>query len=280
MKDPCEVSKPAPGKGRGMLPAAALEWAVRYVLAESPLEKLTWTLDSTQEKGRPAPVNVPDRPGRGAEFQLVKRAQKFPKAGALRAHEPRARALHTFVHHEVQAAELACRALVLFRKAEPEFRSGLLRIARDEVRHAGLYADHLEGLGFRYGDFAVRDWFWERGVQCTQPIQFVAFFGLGLEGANLEHTRRFAAAFREAGDEGAALIHEQIEREEIEHVCFSRKWFERWTDGSFEAWSRALPEPLTPSLFRSDPLNRKAREQAGQSSEFLRSLAAWRPIGS
>src|SRR5690606_31833324 len=103
--------------------------------------------------------------------------------------DPRARArlLHTFWFHELQAAELMCWALLKFPESEPAFREGLLRIWRDEVRHMGLYQAHIESLGFRLGDFEVRDWFWHRVPTCHNPTMFVALLGMGLEAANLEH---------------------------------------------------------------------------------------------
>ena len=225
-------------------------------------------------------MTPPDRPARGAGFQVLERAPKFPRPGALRRPEARARALHTFLHHEVQAAELYGRALLLFRDAPLEYRAGLLRVALDEIRHARGYAGLLEGLGVRYGDLPVRDWFWERGVQCTEPLAFCAFVGIGLEGANLDHAERFALAFERAGDDEAARLQRLVGREEEAHVRFAQTWFERFSDGSFEAWRDALPRPLTPRILRGAVLDRAGRLRAGQSESFLDALDAWADSGS
>lgn len=191
----------------------------------------------------------------------------------------RAAMVHTFLHHELQAAELFAWAILAFAEAPRAFRRGLLRLCGEELAHLALYAEHLAHLGARVGDFAVRDWFWERVPRCATPESFVALMGLGLEGANLEHSARFAEAFREAGDERGARILEQVEREEVAHVAFAVHWFERFTGRplAYDAFRDALPAPLTPSALQGRPLNRAARVRAGFDEKFLEQLAAEPP---
>ncbi len=169
-------------------------------------------------------------------------------------------------------------ALLAFPDAPLEFREGLVRIALDETRHMRMYAEHIARLGHRIGEFPVRDWFWTRVPTCRDPASFVAVMGLGLESANLEHTASFAARFRDAGDEEGARVQELVGLEEIAHVRFGVRWFEQFTGGlDFDAWTKALPEPLTPLLMRGRPLRRDARRRAGQTERFLDELEAWQP---
>jgi uncharacterized ferritin-like protein (DUF455 family) len=184
--------------------------------------------------------------------------------------------LHTFLHHELQAAELFAWAVLAFPATPREFRAGLLRLCREELGHLALYRAHLGTLGFRVGDFPVRDWIWERVARVESALAFAALLGLGFEGANLEHSARFAVWFRAAGDEAGARILERVERDEVEHVAFARRWFERWTGAplDYERWRAALPAPLTPSVLRGSPLNRAARARAGLDEEFLARLEA------
>jgi uncharacterized ferritin-like protein (DUF455 family) len=215
-------------------------------------------------------------PGRPPGWVLLHKAEKRPSAGALRRPEPRARLLHTCLHHELQAAELFAWAVLAFPETPREFRAGLLRLATEELEHAGLYRGRLWALGFEFGVFPLRDWFWERARGCRTPLEFVALMGLGFEGGNLEHGARLAAQFRAAGDEPSALVFERIQREEIGHVAFGRLWFERFCGAplEFEAWRRALPPPLSPALMKGRPLNRAARRLAGLPAEFLDALEA------
>jgi uncharacterized ferritin-like protein (DUF455 family) len=262
----------------GSTDASSVEqWAERYVSSTSLAFKCAPpppppTFDASSVEG------VPNTPGRPGELGLSFARPKSQTRQGMLIPEQRARLLHKFWHHELQAAELMCWALVRYRDAELEFRKGLLGICRDEVRHMRLYQEHIEHLGFHLGDFAVRDWFWDRVPTCETKVAFVALLGMGLEAANLEHTERFARWFDHAGDTRGAELQRQVGREEVAHVRFAVRWFKRWTgNDDFTAWCEALPKPLTPLLMRGKTLNRPAREKAEMSAGFIDALSRWRP---
>jgi uncharacterized ferritin-like protein (DUF455 family) len=223
------------------------------------------------------PVRRIERPGRPPELRVETRAARTPESVARP--EARARLLHTFLHHELQAAELFAWAVLAFPDTPREFRAGLLRLCREELMHLELYRAHLERLGHAVGDFPVRDWFWERVGTTRDAAGFVALQGLGLEGANLEHSSRFAARFRAAGDVEGARVLERVERDEIAHVAFALRWFEQLTGAplDYELWCAALPPPLTPAVLKGRPLNREARRAAGLDEAFLERLEAEPP---
>lgn len=218
----------------------------------------------------------PGAPSRPAPLQVHARADKSPKAGALARPEVRAKLLHVFLHHELQAAEIFCWAILAFPETPESFRRGLAKIAADELRHARAYRTQVERLGSKLGDFPVRDWFWERFVDCHSPLEFVALMGLGFEGGNLDHCATWSERFRAVGDEEGAGCQEEIGEEEVEHVAFAAHWFRRWHgDLEFESWRLALPAPLTPTVLRGRPFNREARLRAGCSEGFLQEFEAW-----
>jgi len=230
-----------------------------------PLAEASWESD--------APARRLARPGRPSSLQVVERAPRPPRV--LDSPEARARLLHTFAHHELQAAELFAWAVLAYPRTPRAFRSGLVRLCLEELAHLDAYRRRLAALGCSFGDLPVRDWFWERVPTAQAPENFAALMGLGLEAANLEHTARFAEAFRRAGDDESARLLERVEREEIAHVAFGRTWFERFTRAplAYEAWRDALPRPLSPSVLQGRPLNRRARLEAGMSEAFLDHLA-------
>ena len=249
-------------------------WAWDYVLTTTLAEKLSLAPVPARWEDTPPARRLP-HPGRPPELRILEKAKK---TRGLSTPTGRARALHTFLHHELQAAELMAWALLAFPETPRAFRSGLARIALDEVRHMRLYTAQIERLGHRVGDFGVRDWFWERIPTCADPASFVAVMGLGFESANLEHTASFAARFRTAGDEEGARVQEVVGREEIAHVRFGARWFTELTGGlDFDVWRRSLPAPLSPMLMRGRPLQRDARARAGFPEEFLDQLDAWQP---
>ncbi|NOY90117.1 MAG: ferritin-like domain-containing protein [Deltaproteobacteria bacterium] len=250
-------------------------WVERFICATTLKQKLTPQPAPTRWSETPSVLRL-QAPGRPPELRVVPRAPRRPRS--LRSPSARARLLHTFLHHELQAAELMGWALLAYADAPMDFRRGLLRILHDELRHAALYLEQVEALGHHFGEFPVRDWFWERLPSCASPLSFVASMGVGLEGGNLDHSLRFADAFREVGDEAGARAQERIGREEIAHVRFALRWF-RTFHGSFdfESWKSALVPPLSPMLMRGRPLNLESRREAGLDERFLSALSDWQP---
>src|SRR5690349_9359704 len=104
-------------------------WAWEYVLATTLDAKLSPPPVPTRWEER-APVRRLEAPGRPPELRIVAKAGK---TRGLRSEHGRARALHTFLHHELQAAELMAWAVLAYPDAPQEFRAGLLRIALDEI---------------------------------------------------------------------------------------------------------------------------------------------------
>jgi uncharacterized ferritin-like protein (DUF455 family) len=216
------------------------------------------------------------RPGRPRELATTERAPKSPRQGALQSAARRAELMHTFLHHELQAAELMAWALLAYPETPLAFRRGLLGVLADEVRHMSL-RDYLATLGFDYGSFPVRDWFWDRVPRCPTAAHFTALMGIGFEGGNLDHTRRFAARLRAAGDARGAELTEQIGEEEIPHVRFALSWFRKWApEDSFAVWTSYLVPPLTPTVMRGAPIDRAARLRSGMSERFIDDLALGR----
>jgi uncharacterized ferritin-like protein (DUF455 family) len=265
----------------GTAPQPELEdveaWAEHYVSSADLGVKLAPPPVPARFRERAEPVRL-TRPGRPPELRLARRGERTPRPEALKEPHYRARLLHAFWHHELQAAELMCWAVLAFSDAELEFRKGLVGICLDEIRHMNLYRRQIEALGERVGAFGIRDWFWRRVPSCTSKVGFVALMGMGLEAANLEHAPSFGELLRAAGDEDAARIQEQVAREEIAHVRFGTRWFTRWTGGCrFEEWVEHLPPPLSPWVLKGEPLARGQRLSAGMPEEFVAALAAYVP---
>ena len=257
-------------------PVATVErWVWDFIHATSLSEKMSPSPPPSRWEIRPPPRRI-ERPGRPESLLVNRHAPKTPSAGALQAPAKRAELIHRFLHHELQAAELMGWALLAFPTAPLAFRRGLLQILGDEVRHMGHYQDYLGALGYHYGNFPVRDWFWERVPSSQSPAHFVAVLGIGFEGANLDHTHRFAERFRAAGDLEGAALQDQIGEEEVPHVRFAMRWFREWTGGvDFTIWAAHLPPPLSPILMRGRPIHRKERRRSGFSDSFLDELEQW-----
>ncbi len=258
--------------------AGTLErWAFDYVTSTSLEEKLGPGPAPSARDADFAACRIPT-PGRPAALTTTTRRQKTPGPDAIRDPKRRAELLHVFAHHELQAAELFAWTILAFPEAPEPFLRGLAAIVRDEARHLGMYAEHLARLGHPFGSFPVRDWFWERVPSVRTATELVALMGLGFEGANLDHTARFAALFRAVGDEEAARLTDVIGQEEIPHVRFAARWFRTFTGGlDFESFRAALPAPLSPLVLRGRPMDRARRLEAGMPAEMIDTLDAWEP---
>ncbi|HEY6881992.1 MAG TPA: DUF455 family protein [Polyangiales bacterium] len=257
--------------------ATRASWARAYIESCSMAHKLS-PPPVPEADGDDPPVRL-KAPGRPTVLTVTWDKYKAPRsAAALRDVRKRASLLHTFLHHELQAAELMCWAVLAFPDTPRAFRSGLLNICVDEARHMRLYAAHLEALGFEVGAFPVRDWFWERAPAAQTALSFVALMGLGFEAGNLDHSERYCTLFSEAGDEAAAALQAQVGFEERAHVAFAAHWFRAFSGGlDFSCWCAALPAPLSPMVMRGRPLARAARLSAGLDAAFLDALEAWQP---
>ena len=169
-------------------------WCETYVSTTELAWKLAPPPPPDAWDGRP-PVRIAS-PGRPPELREGGRTPRIPKPTALREPIQRARLFAIFHHHELQAAELMCWAVLAFADTPVAFRRGLLKIALDEIEHMSRYRRHLELQGAHLGDFPVRDWFWDRVPSVADAAGFVATMGLGFEGGNLDHTARFAGQLR------------------------------------------------------------------------------------
>lgn len=254
-------------------------WALAYVGSSSLAYKLSPPALPSARGTRSEALRIA-RPSRPAELCTTWDKYKAPKsAHALQSPEKRAHLLHTFLHHELQAAELMCWAVLAFPDTPDAFARGLLGICQDEIRHMQQYRAALQRLGHDVGDFAVRDWFWERAPRAETPAQFVALMGLGFEAGNLDHTERFEQLFAAAGDAESAALLRVVGEEEVQHVAFAAHWFRQFCgELAFDAWLAALPPPLSPMVMRGRPLARARRLRAGLSDAFLEQLAAWQPV--
>lgn len=266
-------------------PAGTLErWALDYILSEDASIKLAPSalppIDAVRFEDS-APERRIAGPGRPVDWRVVLRHARTPSAASLAQPKNRAKLALTFAHHEVQAAELMAWAILAFPQTPREFRYGLGRLVIDEARHAQAYVGHARALGMELGEHPVRDWFWQRVGSVKTPAQFVALLGLGFEGANLDHSARYAALFRAAGDDAGAKLQEQIGLEERAHVRFAAGWFAYFAgDMNFETWLAHLPAPLTPLLLRGSPFSRDARLDSGLPREFVQALEHWRPANA
>lgn len=225
------------------------------------------------QPGPPAPV--PKSPGRPKAIPLFHELTPHlaPTPASLASDSARGLALHSFAHHELQALELMALALLRWPTAPAGFRMGLAHIICDEQKHFRLYRTRAQDYGCALGDVGVGHFFWKTVADLHSPVAFLAAMSLTFEQANLDFTRYWSQAFAKVDDPRTVSILQVVYEDEIRHVQHGLTWFERMQGGfDLKALEDALIFPLSAGRAKGPIFDRRGREKAGFSTEFIDSL--------
>ena len=217
------------------------------------------------------PPGVPGRPDKPA---LVPTLQ-VPKRSPFTT-EGRAALLHAIAHIEFNAINLALDAVWRFAGMPREFYLDWLKVACEEALHFTLLHDHLQGLGFRYGDFDAHDGLWTMAERTAADVLArMALVPRTLEARGLDATPPLQAKLARAGDHRAVEILAIILRDEVGHVLIGNRWYrelcrERGLD-PIALYPDLVARHEAPRL--RPPFNLAAREAAGFSAEEIAYLS-------
>ncbi len=172
-----------------------------------------------------APLRAPNGvPGRPQKPDLV--PPLGVKRRAMNTVEGRATLIHALTHIEFNAINLALDAIWRFPTMPPAYYSDWLQVAQEEAYHFSLLADHLQSLGFAYGDFPAHNSLWELAERTQDDVlSRMALVPRTMEARGLDATPALRAKIAQAGDMAAAQILDIILRDEIGHVAIGNRWF-------------------------------------------------------
>lgn len=214
-------------------------------------------------------------PGRPEKPELV--APRSVKRRAMNTAEGRAILIHALVHIEFNAINLALDAVWRFPDMPQAYYTDWLQVANEEALHFSLLAEHLQKLGYAYGDFPAHNGLWEMAEQTRHDLLArIALVPRTLEARGLDVVPSIRYKLVQAGDAGVAEILDVILRDEIGHVTIGNRWYE-WL-----CRQRGLEPAATYTKLISEykapapraPLNLPARRAAGFSESELAALAA------
>jgi uncharacterized ferritin-like protein (DUF455 family) len=214
-----------------------------------------------------------DLPGRPAAPELVPPAA-VPRR-AMNTNEGRAALLHALAHIEFNAINLALDAIWRFPDMPQDYYSDWLRVAAEEAYHFGLLSAHLQGLGYRYGDFSAHNGLWDAAEKTKKDVLArMALVPRTLEARGLDASPAVKKKLEQVGDRKGADILEIILRDEIGHVAIGNRWY-----AYLCAQASLDPVTIYPLLAKRydapalrGPFNLEARRQAGFSEEELLAL--------
>jgi uncharacterized ferritin-like protein (DUF455 family) len=165
-----------------------------------------------------------DQPGRPDKPRLV--APRELHRRSLHTPEGHAALIHSIAHIEFNAINLAWDAVYRFREMPRQFYDDWVRVADEEAYHFQLVRDHLNTLGYDYGDFDAHNGLWEMAVKTAHdPLVRMALVPRVLEARGLDVTPGIMKKLRDFGDHEAVKVLEIIFQDEIGHVEVGSRWF-------------------------------------------------------
>ena len=111
------------------------------------------------------------------------------------------------------------------------FYTDWLRVAYEESQHFDLLHQHLQSLGYQYGDFDAHDGLWQMCEKTASDVLArMALVPRTLEARGLDATPLIQTKLRKANTPAALRsveILDVILRDEIGHVAIGNHWY-RW----------------------------------------------------
>jgi uncharacterized ferritin-like protein (DUF455 family) len=209
-------------------------------------------------------------PGRPLRPPLV--APRELHQRSLATVQGRATLIHAIAHIEFNAIDLALDAIGRFIGTPDEFVRDWAQVASEEALHFSLLRDHLNTLGYDYGDFPAHNGLWEMAEKTKSDLLArLALVPRTLEARGLDVSPAMRDKLAQAGDHKAAEILDVILRDEVGHVAIGNKWFryycaERGMDpvAAYAELSQAFDAPVP-----RPPFNVEARLRAGFAQEEI-----------
>ena len=219
--------------------------------------------DDLSDKG----MNLPGRPERPVlipPLNVPKRSMASP--------EGRVSLLHSLAHIEFNAINLALDAVWRFAHMPTQYYGDWLRVAKEEAYHFSLIEEHLQSLGFTYGDFSAHNSLWEMVERTSdEVIARMALVPRTMEARGLDAVPAIRNRFQQIKDAKVVEILDIILRDEIAHVSIGNKWFNFLCDqeslspiSTYKTLARKYRAPIL-----RGPFNLEGRKQAGFTSEEL-----------
>lgn len=212
-------------------------------------------------------------PGRSERPPLLPHTQIKP--GSLATPRGHAALVHSIVHIERNAIDLALDICWRFAGLPEAFYSDWLQVAFEEAYHFTLLREHLLALGYDYGDFPAHDGLWEMAERTKGDLLArVALVPRTLEARGLDASPAVKTKLVSIGDHRAGEILDIILRDEIGHVATGNRWY-AWVCAQrglepVSTYAELTVKYQAPKLKK--PFNLDARRAAGFSDAELSAL--------
>lgn len=214
-------------------------------------------------------LRVPDA-GRPDKPELV--SPKLLPRRRLGSPEGHASLMHSIAHIEFNAVNLALDAIYRFQTMPYEYYRDWLGVAAEETYHFQMVREHLNTLGYEYGDMPAHDGLWMTTYETDHdPLIRMALVPRTLEARGLDVTPPMISKLRSIGDKRGVEILKILLRDEIGHVEVGSRWF-RYLCKERNLNPFTEFQHIIENYFHGDlrgPFNFEARQQAGFSDEEI-----------
>lgn len=189
--------------------------------------------------------------------------------------EGRAALVHALAHIEFNAINLALDIVWRFAGMPVDFYRQWFEVAKEEALHFFLLNQHLQSLGYQYGDFPAHDGLWEMSERTQDDVLArIALVPRTLEARGLDASPAVRHKLASGGDPKGAAIIDLILRDEIGHVALGNDWY-RWLCRErkldpVQTFTELALRYRAPVL--KGPFNLQARRAAGFADEEIERL--------
>ncbi|MEB0138697.1 MULTISPECIES: ferritin-like domain-containing protein [unclassified Undibacterium] len=216
------------------------------------------------------PAGIPGRPLRPELIAPGKVGRR-----SMLTVEGRAILIHALAHIEMNAINLATDIIWRFPHLPEQFYRDWLKVAKEEARHFQLLEQHLQTLGYQYGDFPAHNSLWEMAEKtCDDLLARLALVPRTLEARGLDVTPGVSAKLAQAGDAAGAALLMVIYHDEIGHVAIGNHWYQYLCNqqghDTIATYARLALHYAAPTL--RGPFNLAARRAAGFTELELQAL--------
>lgn len=208
-----------------------------------------------------APVNIPGRPEKPVLVSPLTVEKR-----SMRTADGRAALIHALAHIEFNAINLALDAIWRFANMPQDYYADWLKVAAEEAYHFTLLNNHLQSIGYQYGDFTGHNSLWEMAERTQSDVLArMALVPRTMEARGLDACPALRNKFAQVGDIEVTKILDIILRDEIGHVAIGNTWF-NWLCRKNEvepiATYKTLAQQYQAPTLRK-PFNLEARRKAG-----------------
>ena len=213
-------------------------------------------------------------------FLEIVKPTTLPKIKNFNTLEGKKYLIHTILHIEYSAIDLALDAALRYKELPEKYYKDWLEVADDEIRHFLMLEKLLNELGGKYGDFAVHKNLFEAMQSTPEFLRRMAAVPRYLEANGLDQNPKIMEKLnsnRDADNVKLVEILNVILEEEVDHVKKGDVWYKYACDLEnlpYESTYLKIIEEVFPgSTTRKMDLNFEYRKKAGFSCDELKVLS-------